>query len=732
MDLKSKIDPLAYGFFKNENLEIEERVADALLEAAKNLDISFNKQILPTVKCVCESGTFFSFSNSIDYGVGDLSVRMGFKGDLFDEALEKYPDYESFLKENREKLKNCNREAYGAIHSEKQLTLMASGAMWGGRWGGHGNPDFGRIINLGTDGIREILQKGKEKNTTDTDWFYRACEKTLDAIDILGDRFKEIALTEAENCQNDEDKLRFKRAAEAFSVVPRKPAYDFNSAVLAFWLVYTFDGADSPGSFDQYMYRAYSLDNNKKEVEDLLSRLWDSFQETRSWNLCLAGSDEDWNDKSNELTYDILKITAKKRYEAPNLTIRVHRNTPQKLWDQIAETTACGIGMPVIYNDEVVCPALENLGIPPCDSHLYCMNGCNQIEILGKSHMGLEDGEVFLAKCLEYTLHNGVNALNGNIESIETGNPEDFKTYEDLENAFFRQLDYITTLACAMSNNMQFARAKYKPNPLRSCLIEGCLEKGTDYRNGGPLYNHGQILSEGIADTGDSLYAVKKLVFDEKRYSMSELLTALKANYEGFENLRIDFLKCQKFGNDIKEVDEITSRIFNRFLTVLKRNRTYRGGVFTGGCSTFNRTASYGRRLAALPNGRFNGDEIIADCIGAVPGENRQGTTAVINSVLKYNQKNAASGLVMQIKYDKNLFNTENGKNSFINLAKTYFKNGGQQLTTTVVNPKDLLDALENPQKHSDLVVRVGGFSAKFIDLERGLQENIIKRTVIN
>lgn len=732
MENKAKLDPIAYGFFKNENLEISERVADALLEAAKYLDISYNKYIMPTVVCVTKAGTIFSSSNSIDYSDADLTQRMNSDEDSPETLISENPEFEEFLEENRKKLETFNAEAYEGIHTERQIKLSKSGAMWGGTWGGHSNPDFGRVVNLGTDGIREILEKGKKENRNDTDWFYRACEKTLTAIDILGDRFKEIAIEKAKECDDKADKKRYERAAEAFSVVPRKPAYDFNSACLVFWLIFSFDGIDSPGRFDQYMYRAYSLSEDKEEVKDLLSRIWDCFHETRTWNLCLSGSDENWNDQSNELTYDILKLAAEKKYETPNITLRVHRNTPEELWEQIAETLGSGIGMPALYNDETVCPALESIGIPPVHSHLYCMNGCNQIDIMGKSHMGLEDGEVCLAKCLEYTLNNGVNALNGDFETIKTGNPEDFKTYEEFERAFINQMEYVTTLCCDMANTSQFFRAKFKPNPLRSVLIEGCLEKGADYRNGGPIYNHGQILAEGIADAGDSLYAVKKLVYDQKKYTMSELITALKANFEGFDELYTDFSKCEKFGNDFEPVDEINSRILNRFLKVLKRNHTYRGGIYTGGCSTFNRTASYGRRLAALPNGHKCKDEIIADCIGAVPGENRKGTTALLNSVLKYDHKNTGSGFVLQIKYDKKLFNTESGRKGFIALAKTYFKEGGQQLTTTVVNPEDLIAALENPQKYKDLIVRVGGYSAKFTDLERGIQENIIKRTIIN
>jgi formate C-acetyltransferase len=494
-------------------------------------------------------------------------------------------------------------------------------------------------------------------------------------------------------------------------------------------LVFALDGSDSPGRFDQYMYPAYEKTQNKEEVIDLLDRLWEYFHDHRSWNLCISGSDENWNDESNELTYEILEMVRKKGYNTPNLTCRIHRNTPEKLWDAIADTLAVGTGLPALYNDDVVCTALEKLGIPPEDSHDYCMNGCNQIDILGKSHMGLEDGEVIFTKCLEFALHNGVDAMSGEKISIETGDPIAFTTYESFERAFMDQLEFVTYNACGSANRWQHMRGVFQPHPLRSCLIEGCLEKGRDYRNGGPLYNHGQILAEGIADAGDSLYAIKKLIYDEKKYTMAQLIDALNANFAGYQQLHHDFKSCEKFGNDIPEVDKITARALNRFFTVLKRNRTYRGGVFTGGCSTFNRAAGYGSKTAALPNGKLKGEPLLADSIASTPGRDTHGPTAQIKSVLKYNHIDACSGFVFQNKFEKKLFASEKGKASFIALAKAFFAGGGQQYTVTVVSPEDLIDAKKHPENHKNLIVRVGGYSDYFTNLSEDLQDNVIERT---
>ena len=716
----AQIDPFLYGYFLDESLEHGERVGLALLHAAQNIEISLSSQLLPDTAFETKYGSSgYSPSEGLWFNVDNI-MKLITKFPEHKEALLRYIDEINIFKSKSQRL-----------FCDITESLDRSGAEWGGGWGGHSNPDYGRIINLGTKHIRTIIEENRE-NHPDEDWFYRSCSYTLDAIDIIGTRYKELILKKAEACESTDDKDLLLRMAKAFETVPQKPAYDFTSAMCSFMLIFALDGSDSPGRFDQYMYPAYSKTENKEEITDLLDRLWDYFHDRRSWNLCISGSDENWNDETNELTYDILGMVRRKGYNTPNLTCRVHRNTPEKLWNAIADTLATGTGLPALYNDDVVCTALEKIGITPADSHDYCMNGCNQIDIFGKSHMGLEDGEVVFAKCLEFTLHNGIDDMTGELVSIQTGDPATFDTYERFESAFMDQLEFITYNSCSSANTWQHFRGLFQPHPLRSCLIEGCLEKGRDYRNGGPLYNHGQILAEGIADTGDSLYAIKKLVYDEKKYTMQELIDALCANFAGYEKLRHDFKNCEKFGNDIEEVDIITARVLNRFFTILKRNNTYRGGVFTGGCSTFNRAAGYGKRTAALPNGKLKGESLLADSIAATPGRDTNGPTAHIKSVLRYHHTDACSGFVFQNKFEKKMFNTKKGKDSFIALAKAFFAGGGQQYTITVVSPEDLLDAKEHPENHRNLIVRVGGYSDYFVNLNDELQSNVIERTLLS
>ncbi|MBP3347628.1 MAG: hypothetical protein J6L92_02610 [Clostridia bacterium] len=716
--MRISFDEMAQAFFEDESLELSERVGKALVAKAKTMKLSFGKNILPNAR-VSHHLTKFSSDSSISFETGRL-----------DSIEKEHPELHDEVEYAREKFTGFNMRA-GSLQRSSNYNQLSDGAIWGGGWGGHANPDFGAIVNIGTDGVREKIAKYRQINTDDTEGFYRGCELAMEALDILGERFHELAVKMAEECKDEKNKKRYELAAKAFEVIPKKPAYDFTSACHAFWMVFTFDGIDSPGRFDQYMKRAYDLTTDKEELNDILTRLWEEFHNWRVWNLCLSGSDENWNDETNGLTYDILRIAREKLYQTPNITLRVHRNTPEELWQVIADTLATGIGMPALYNDEIVCPAFEKIGIPPCDSHDYCMNGCNQIDIMGKSHMGLEDGEVNFAKALEFALNNGVNTYTNQLIGVVTGDITKFETYEEMENAFMIQLEFLIYMSCLAANSHQQMRATYGPNPYRSCLIEGCIEKGIDYRNGGPLYNHGQILAEGIADTGDSLWAIKKLVFIEKKYTMAQMKEALDAHFIGYDEMYRDFSSCEKFGNDCEEVDNITAKITNRFFTVLKRHHTYRGGVFTGGCSTFSRAADYGRNTGTLPDGHIKGSVLLADCVGAVPGCDTNGPTALIKSVLKYNHIDSGSGFIFQIKLDKKIINTPKGKASMIALAKTFFAGGGQQFTVTVVNPEELIEAQKNPDQYRNLIVRVGGYSDYFVNLEKGLQDNIIARTNI-
>lgn len=714
-----ELEPFACGFLAADRPNMAYRIACGMRESARHMPI------------VLESDSFFADAINREWRVG-INYLFGY-GIVFDDAAladEKsaHPELAAELDRIAAEIRPYETEAriHASFTAQEEALhgkLTAEGGRmvrtcWGGTWGGHSNPDYRMVLRLGTDGLRDRIAVGRKMNGC-TD-FYDALTVALESLDVLGAR----ALAQAKKVGND-------ALAAQFAHIPQRPPRDFREACQLFWLVFGFDGIDSPGRFDYFM-DDFCKTAAPQERKACLQALWTRFHDTRSWNLCIGGSDEKGNYFSNALTGEILEIAREFRYNTPNLTMRVSPSMPAELWQSAAQTIATGIGMPVLYNDACVCPALEDLGIPPADAHNYCMNGCNQIDIFGKSHMGLEDGEVCLAKCLELALHNGRCTRTGARLGPETGDPETFDTYEKLWDAYCTQVKYVTDCAIDMANKAQQVYAEFAPNPLRSNLIQGCVENGRDYKAGGPIYNHGQILAEGIADTADSLAAVKHYIYDTGKYTMAQLMAALDSNFAAEDALYRDFSGYHKFGNDIADVDAVCADVVTQFYTYLLTKRTFRGGIYGGGCSTFNRAANYGFSTGALPNGKRAGDTLMADSVGATPGRDRSGPTALLNSVLKQPHRLAKSGHVLNLKFTPQVFRSPTGQQAFIALAKTYFAKGGQQLSVAVVSADELRDAQLHPERYENLIVRVGGYSDYFTHLPRDLQDNIIARTELD
>lgn len=615
-----------------------------------------------------------------------------------------------------------------AAFTENECDIWHSSAGWGGTWGGHSVPNLVDFAKYGTDGLREKINRYKTVNFDIAD-FYDGMLLMLDGVDILGKRLYDMACEKIKTAENDDQRKRLQRQIDTFSHCPKEPAKTFAEACCVYVMMFTLDSVDSPGHFDWYMGDFWDK-SDYTESREALEDLWVFFHNTRTWNLCISGSDENWNDKTNALSYEILDVCAKYKFQTPNLTMRCHRNTPEKLLRAAAKAIGAGTGMPTLYNDEVMCPALERLGIPPRDSHEYVMNGCNQVDIQGKSHMGLEDGEVNLGMAVQFAFTNGIEPKTGKLIGCETGDVAAFDTFEKFYDAVKAQVKHIADAACSMSNKSQRIFAKLSANPIRTLTTEGCLEKGKDYKDGGPLYGHGQVLAEGVPDSIDSIVNVKKFVYDEKKYTITEVRDALAANFEGYDEMYRTFKDSGlNFGNDIDYVDEIAKDFIDFYNSYLLTKPTVRGGYFTGGCSPFVRAAQNGGAVGALPNGKKADEHLYGDSIGATPGRDVNGPTALLSSCLAFDHTLPTSGFILNIRFDDKLFNTEKGIDGFISLYHAYFDNKGQQLSVTVVNRADLLDAMENPDAHRNLIVRVGGYSDYFVNLSRELQENIVART---
>ena len=711
-------EPFAAGFLESDAESAELKIACGLYSWAKHIPLSIPKHRY-------YAGQFPEQTMAVRYTFGE---GVWLEEPVAEAQMQAHPELKKALSALYAKMRPWDTR--GKIHADKSdlENAVYQKVGWGGEWLGHANPDFGLWLRLGTDGLRSKIEHYRKKNPGKEE-FYDALSLSMDAMDVLGSRYGALAKEMAQTAEGAE-RQKLLRIAGAFENIPARPPRDFFEACQMFWLIFSFDHPDSPGRLDQFMAEYY-LPHEEADRVFCLEKLWELFHEDRTWNLCISGSDADGRDQTNQLSYDILQVARKYRFNTPNLTMRVHPNTPEALWESAAETLATGIGMPAFYNDACVVPALVKWGIPKEDAHGYCMNGCNQIDIFGKSHMGLEDGEVSLAKCMELALFDGVCQKTGATLGAKTGNAANFQTFDELFAAYTGQVEYITDWMTDMANRSQKIHAENGPNPIRSCLTEGCIEKGRDYTDGGPLYNYGQFLAEGIADTVDSLLAVKHLVFEQKKYSMNRLLHALQSDFADEEQLLADFSGDEKFGNHTPEADAMYKKVVEHFFCYLMTKRTYRGDSYGGGCSPFNRVATYGAAIGALPNGKRKDSALLADSVGAVPGCDREGPTALLSAVLSADQTMARSGYVLQIKLPKQILQTTEGRKALISLAKTYFAAKGQQLTVNALSLEELLDAQKHPERHENLIVRVGGYSAYFTTLSPELQENVIKRTEI-
>ena len=627
---------------------------------------------------------------------------------------------------------------------EEGLTLDEPFIGWAGNHGGHAILGYDRVLSEGIDGLEGHVRRhlgraekaGAEAETLD---WYRALLHVCGGISAFIDNHARRARELGEVASDPDEKQRLAQIAAVCEGVAHRGARNLREAVQLFWFIHLLDGTDSPGRIDQFLWPYFeglpgNAEARRRAAGPILDALWRKFIACRSWNVCLGGQTSDGCDASNELTFLFLDLQERHGGEAPNLSVRFFPGSPRRLMERCAEVLAKGSGMPALYNDEVLVPALCDLGIPLKHARDYALNGCSQVDIQGRSHMGLEDGEISLAKCLELALHGGTSILTGNQAGCRTPMADEIRTFAELKEAFGRQIRHCTRIYAHRANVSQQAYAETGPRLFRSLFIEGCVERGVDFKRGGPLYNHGQFLTQGIANVGNALYTIRRLVFEQERFTLPELVQILDSDWEGHEKLRHEVReRLPKYGNDIDEVDQLVAWAVEQYYRFLNTIPTWRGrrfgkGRYSGGTAAFVKFVRYGAALGASAEGRRQG-EPLADSIGPVQGHDRNGPTAMLKSVAKLPQGLATSGMILNLKLSPVVLRRgHGGVSKAADLFSTYFRLGGQQLQVNVVERETLIAAQQEPEKHEGLVVRVAGFSAKFVTLERALQDDIIAR----
>jgi formate C-acetyltransferase len=390
-----------------------------------------------------------------------------------------------------------------------------------------------------------------------------------------------------------------------------------------------------------------------------------------------------------------------------------------------------GLTKPKVFNNEVIIQSLLGLGIPLEDARDWGALGCSEPVINGKTNSWGNSGHINLAKCLELALNDGKCMMTQKQMGPHTGDSTQFKTFDNVLEAFKEQVEYFVTYLVIYDNIIDRAQAEVAPLSLYSIVIKDCLEKGIGFNNGGARYNTTSPLGVGPITTGDSLAAIKTLVFEEKALTMEHLVGALKKNFEGTEDLRQMLInRAPKFGNDEDGVDALCNEVLKVYCDALGKYKNFRNGPFIGALYYLTANIPFGMRTAATPDGRKAGEPLNDGGISPGHGRDRKGATAVAKSVGKLDMTRAPHGSILNQRFHPSLIKGEDKLKLFTQYLRTFMDLGGWHTQFNVVTTEMLREAQKNPDQYRDLLIRVAGYSAYFTHLERELQEDIIARTV--
>ncbi|MCM8773092.1 MAG: hypothetical protein NC922_08630 [Candidatus Omnitrophica bacterium] len=556
----------------------------------------------------------------------------------------------------------------------------------------------------------ESIEKGIKKAKSKKEFeFYIAMKEILDGILNLHKRI----INYFEKIEFDENS---KRILNAYRKIPLSPPDNFFESVLAVNFIFYIDGCDSLERFDYIWYTYYERDKKlgkitKEEATMIIENLWKNFDDNNGWNVTIGGSDKNGLSSYNELT--LICLEAIKRKRRPNLALKIRKDMPEEIFLKAIEVIETGNGLPALYNEELYIEGLKenHLNIYYKDIFDFAFVGCTETTIHGKSNIGSLDGGINLVGFLSEVIDKKLLIC---------------ETFQDFLNEYKNVLKLEIEKMAYQINLYQEWRAKYLPQVIRSLFIDDCLESGIEFNNGGARYNWSIINVGGLANVSDSLYTIKKIIYEEN-YPKDRFIKALENNFYRNEDLFYRIKKLPKFGNDIYEVDEIAKEISDFVLMNCRNIRAGKEGSLSQVVYCFVTYVGAGIGIKATPDGRRN-NEPIADSIGPHQGRDKSGPTAMLRSISKINYKKGIGSLVLNIRFSKTLFKNYNSKKAIINLIKTFFELSGMQLQINVVDQEVLKDAIKNPEKYENLIVRVGGYSEYFNRLSYDLKLSILER----
>jgi len=610
---------------------------------------------------------------------------------------------------------------------------------------GHAIPAFDMILSSGLDGLRKEAKKAASSYSIDTpDYTVRQeqWQAMIIALEALSNYIRRYAQLARQMASSDKKRQNeFIEIAEVCEWIAAKPPRTFREALQLVWFVHLGIKMDdggvghSFGRFDQYLYPYYESDMETGRLivdraRELLALFWLKLNREGDdiAHLSLGGQTSQGDDAVNDLSLLCLQVDRWISRKQPNLSTRVHSRTSDAYWYEIARTMRCGAGHPAIFSDDVIIPGLLDYGLPEEVVRNYAEVGCVETFLPGLG-APWTDCYLNLAKCLELALNNGCDMQSSYRLGLETGDSRQFDSFDDLFTAYERQVEHALYQMLETKDTYDEVISQHDPEPLNSAFIRDCLQRGMDATGGGARYLLTGAYGVGSGTTIDSLAAIKTLVYDEKRMKMDQLLTALGANFQGYERLQSPCQNAPKYGNDDDRADALAVRVIESFGYQMRNYPSPSPhAIHYGMLGSVLSHTSMGEKTAASANGRLAG-ETLSDGGSPSQGCNQNGATATLRSLAKANYRLVPGGAAINIRLSPHDLQEADGLKKLVSLLKTYIAMGGEQLQVNVVDTDTLRKALENPEKYRDLVVRVAGFTAYFVTLTPAIQQEIVART---
>ncbi|MEI6132284.1 MAG: pyruvate formate lyase family protein [Bacillota bacterium] len=702
----------AYGFYEGENLPHPRKYGLAYRRLYENMDVHIDDDILlapcePYYKCLnrIDDGVWTAVNSILNHDHGNgLSVRY----EVVSKKKTEFPEYADFI--------------------DDLCVDLATKTKWRSQYI-HSNPDIYSIVNEGFQPIKDAVEKEGE------DQLFLTLKDYIAGIDVYFERVKE-RLAEKIVTTHGERKSQLQCIHDEFSNCFYTPATSFIQGLLAINFIWMLDGCDSIGRIDYALGHLFESDiiSGKLEINfarKLLDDFYFLFEKMHGWNLQLGGYKPDGEDCCNLLTKECLLASARYKRPKPNLAFRINKKTKKEYIDLAMETLAIGSGIPALYNDDLYIQLLmENFKeMPYEDAVMYGFGGCTETMITGMSCVDSLAGSINLAYILGLAMFDGFDILKNEQTGLHTGKFEDFETFEDFYSALKKQIDSRTEgYVNWVNKEIEFRLTNGDPKIARTLFTKDCIKNRKSFEGGGARYNWAVTSYDGSSVLIDSLYAIKKAVFDNNLISKKTLVEALKCDFVGYETER-EILKSQStFGNDIESVDLLGADILEHSWLQLLNYKTPRGGKHVPSIILFTTYENSGAPVCATANGRSSGT-YLNDSVGACQGVDVNGPTALINSVLRLPNKLAFGTPVFNMRIQKSLLSQKNGQDKYWSLIENFFIRGGLQIQVSVLDKEELLAAQAEPDKHKDIIVRMGGYSEYFLNLSKGLQDSVIKRS---